>query len=58
MIDLLGAVQITGALIVKRLRFLEIDIGIRKLGHPYGFVERADIFTDMAGQPLKIAIPL
>ena len=33
-IDLLSAIQITGALIVERLRFQKIDIGIRKLGHP------------------------
>lgn len=33
-------------------------MGIRKLGHPYGFVESADIFTNMACQALEIAIPL
>lgn len=45
---LLSAVQITRALIIERLRFLEIGIGIRKLSHPYGFVEGADVFPNMA----------
>ncbi len=58
MTTLLSAVQISGTLIVEGLRVLEIHIGIRKLGHPYAFVESADIFTDMACQPLEIAIPV
>lgn len=37
---------------------MEIDICIRKLGHPYGSVECADIFTNMACHPLEIAIPV
>ena len=47
MTTLLSAVQISGTLIVEGLRVLETHIGIRKLGHPYAFVESADIFTDL-----------
>ena len=58
MIDLLSAVQITGALFVERLRVLKIDIGIRKFGHPDAPVEPAHILSNVARQPLETAIPL
>ena len=58
MIDLLSAVQITGALFVERLRVPKIDIGIRKFGHPDAPVEPAHILSNVARQPLEIAIPL
>ena len=58
MMDLLSAVQITGALIVERLRVLKTDIGIRKFGHPNAPVEFAYILSNVTRQPLEIAIPL
>ena len=58
MIDLLSTVHITGALIVERLRVLEVDIGIRKLCHPDALIEPAHILSNVARQPLEIAIPL
>ena len=58
MMDLLSTVQITGALIVERLRVLKIDIGIRKFGHPDAPIEPAHILSNVARQPLEIAIPL
>ena len=58
MMDLLSAVQITGALSVERLRVLKIDIGIRKFGHPDAPVESAHILSNVARQPLETTIPL
>ena len=58
MCHVLSAIQITRTLIVECLRILETDIGIGELGHPYAFVEGADIFTNMTCQPLEIAIPV
>ena len=58
MMDLLSAVQITGALIVERLRVLKTDIGIREFGHPDAPVESTHILSNVARQPLEIAIPL
>lgn len=57
--NLLDSIEELGALVIKNLGFLEINVVVGILGDPHGeiLIRRPDL-TDMACQPFEVAIPV